>query len=64
MILSEDCELKRILEIAENNSFTFDELQRKRKWGEWNYLYRIVRKSNLIKSDYLEEENNSQTNID
>ena len=44
MILSEDCDIKRIVEIAESNSFTLDEVKRKRKWGEWNYLYRIVKK--------------------
>jgi hypothetical protein len=59
MILSEDCDIKTISDIAEKNSFRFNELKRKRKWGEWNFLYRIERKSNLIKPDSSEDNNNS-----
>ena len=51
IILSEDCDIKRILKIAENKSFTFDVIIRKRKWGEWNYLYRIVKKTDPVKFD-------------
>jgi len=51
LILSEDCDIRRILKIAENKSFTFDVIKRKRKWGEWNYLYRIVKKKDPVKFD-------------
>jgi release factor glutamine methyltransferase len=64
MILSEDCDIKTISDIAEKNSFRFNELKRKRKWGEWNFLYRIERKSNLIKTDSSEDNNNSHAYTD
>ena len=51
MILSEDCDTNKISEIAENNSFTFEVINRKRKWGEWNYLYRIVKMADPVSSD-------------
>ncbi len=34
MILSEDCDLKKIQEIAVRNQFAFSRLHEKRKWGE------------------------------
>lgn len=41
MILSEDCELKSIQQIAQKNKIEF-ELQREKKvWGEKNYVFRL-----------------------
>ena len=51
MILSEDCDIKKISEIAENKLFKLDEIKIIRKWGEWNYLYKIVMMTNTTKSD-------------
>lgn len=50
MILSEDCDIKKISEIAEKNFFKLDEITRIRKWSEWNYLFKIVPKANSTKS--------------
>ena len=44
MILSEDCDIKKISDIAQSKSFTLYEIKRMRKWSEWNYLYRIEKK--------------------
>ena len=43
MILSEDCDLDRIRSIAAVQGFTFEEIHRKKRFGEWNYIYRIGR---------------------
>lgn len=45
MILSEDCDIKKISDIAQSKSFTLYEIKRMRKWSEWNYLYRIEKKA-------------------
>ena len=41
MILSEDCEIEKIMRIANKNSFDFIEIDKQRVWGEWNYLFNI-----------------------
>jgi release factor glutamine methyltransferase len=43
MILSDDCNIQKIREICEKNGFSFSLSQRKRKLGEWNFIYRIIR---------------------
>lgn len=42
MILSEDCRLDDIQEIAKINGFVFNEVLRKKRRGEWNYIFSIV----------------------
>lgn len=41
MILSEDCELIRIKSIAEKNSLRLVEIFSVRRFGEWNFIYKI-----------------------
>jgi release factor glutamine methyltransferase len=41
MILSEDCDSGHIREIAEAAGFEMEVIWRKRKWGEWNFIFRI-----------------------
>ncbi len=41
MVLSEDCNLERIFEIAKNNHFTFKEKIEKKFWRERNMIYEI-----------------------
>lgn len=41
MILSDDCNIKRIQEIGEMNGFSFSLSVQKRKLGEWNFIYQI-----------------------
>jgi release factor glutamine methyltransferase len=41
MILSEDCALHRIQSIAKKNSLTLQETYSSKKWGEWNFVYKI-----------------------
>lgn len=41
MILSEDSDIDRIKNMAQNSNFDFEEIYRKRVWAEWNYLFRI-----------------------
>jgi release factor glutamine methyltransferase len=43
MILSDDCNIQKIKEIGERNSLGFSLQQKKRKLGEWNFIYRITR---------------------
>jgi release factor glutamine methyltransferase len=43
MILSDDCNIQKIQEIGEMNGFGFSLVQQKRKLGEWNFIYRIIR---------------------
>jgi release factor glutamine methyltransferase len=43
MILSEDCNILRIKEIAASNGFGFHLLFQKKKLGEWNYIFRLYR---------------------
>jgi release factor glutamine methyltransferase len=42
MILSEDCDIKKIKLIALENNFTLEEIFRKKSWLEWNYIYKII----------------------
>lgn len=41
MVLSEDCDLKGIKEIAARHNFYFTEVKRKRIWMEMNYVFTI-----------------------
>lgn len=41
MILSEDCDLQKIMEIGHSNGFKFNQLLKKKKLGEWNFIYGI-----------------------
>ncbi len=41
MILSEDCDIQRIRVIAEEKAFLLEEVERRRKWNEWNYIFKI-----------------------
>lgn len=41
MILSEDCEIQKIKEIAAKFRFVFALIIEKRKWGELNYIFQI-----------------------
>lgn len=43
MILSEDCNLDRISSIASENGFTLQEVHRKKRFWEWNFIYRILK---------------------
>lgn len=39
MILSEDCNIQKIMEIGETNGFKFNVLLKKKRLGEWNFIY-------------------------
>jgi len=41
MILSEDCEIERIRNIAVRHGFKMTKVIEKKKWGEWNYIFRL-----------------------
>lgn len=41
MILSEDCDVQQIQEIAKVNRIVFQLLEKKKKWGEENYLFQL-----------------------
>lgn len=41
MILSEDCALDKIQYLAGLRDFRFELEKRTKRWGEWNYLFRI-----------------------
>ena len=43
MILSGDCEIDAIKAIAAGSGYRLEEVQRKWKWWEWNFIFRIVR---------------------
>ncbi len=42
MILSEDCNLQKIMEIGYSNGFKFNLLLKKKRLGEWNYIFQII----------------------
>lgn len=44
MILSEDCNLQKIMEIGDSNGFKFNLLLKKKRLGEWNFIYVISTK--------------------
>lgn len=44
MVLSEDCDLQRIREVAEDLGWTMKEHSRTRTGGEWNYIFDLVQK--------------------
>lgn len=41
MILSEDCEIERIKQIASKNKISFTTIFETKKWGEMNYLFQL-----------------------
>lgn len=41
MILSEDCALNKIQSIAKKNSLHLQEIYSSKKWGEWNFVFKI-----------------------
>ena len=41
MILSEDCALHQIQSIAKKNSLDLHETYSSKKWGEWNFVYKV-----------------------
>jgi hypothetical protein len=41
MILSIDCELEKIQSIGLKNQINMDEILKIKKWGEWNYIYKL-----------------------
>ncbi|MDX2245885.1 MAG: methyltransferase [Bacteroidia bacterium] len=41
MILSEDCDIQRITAIGEKNKISIKEIEKQRKWGEWNYIFSV-----------------------
>jgi len=43
MVLSEDCALETIREIAAGQGWAMVELERRRRWAEWNYIFGCVR---------------------
>ncbi|MEP7129275.1 MAG: methyltransferase, partial [Chitinophagales bacterium] len=43
MVLSEDCDLVRIENIANAHKFTMREVSRKRFWWEWNYIFEVIK---------------------
>lgn len=44
MVLSQDCEIEKIREIALESGFVMEIVQQGMIWGEMNYVYRISRK--------------------
>lgn len=46
MVLSDECELDRIMRIAKNNNMSFTQLDKKRIQLEWNYIYQIDLETN------------------
>lgn len=45
MILSEDCRLDEILQIARNSDLDLSEVARKKKRAEWNYIFSIQKEN-------------------
>jgi release factor glutamine methyltransferase len=43
MILSEDCNINRIREIAGRSGFEFQLVRQVKRMGEWNYIFRILK---------------------
>jgi release factor glutamine methyltransferase len=41
MILSEDCEIERIRNMAAAHGFKMTKIIEKKKWGEWNFIFRL-----------------------
>ena len=41
MILSEDCRIDTIREIAAASRMQLREVFRKRVWGEWNFIFKV-----------------------
>lgn len=42
LILSQDCEIGKIKELALEQKIVFEQVYEKRKMGEWNYVYQLV----------------------
>jgi release factor glutamine methyltransferase len=43
MILSEDCNIEKIKEIAGRSGFLFQPLRQVKRMGEWNFIFQIVK---------------------
>ncbi len=41
MVLSEDCKLAEIAAIAAANGWRMTTVDKRRRWGEWNYIYEV-----------------------
>jgi release factor glutamine methyltransferase len=48
MILSEDCNIDRIQEIAKKSGFGFQIVKQVQRMGEWNYIFRIQKKTGEV----------------
>jgi release factor glutamine methyltransferase len=48
MILSEDCNIKRIMDIAGEHNFQMSEELKKKRMGEWFFIYRMHRKESQV----------------
>jgi release factor glutamine methyltransferase len=42
MILSQDCDLDRIREIAGESGMLLNLIHREKRWGEWNYIFSLL----------------------
>jgi len=43
MVLSEDCALQRIADIGADAGWKMLEVARRKRWAEWNYIYKLVK---------------------
>lgn len=48
MILSDDCNIKSIQDIGYRNGFGFSLAHKKRKMGEWNFIYQISKSAQSV----------------
>ena len=42
MVLSEDCDIKKISQLAAQFGYLWKQVAQKKSWGEWNYLFEIT----------------------
>ena len=47
MVLSEECDIDRIKNIAEKNKCNMKEVSRKKFWWEWNYIFEVTVTGNV-----------------
>jgi release factor glutamine methyltransferase len=50
MILSEDCEMIKIKELAGKANLTLTQIYKEKNWAEWNYIFKIKNESNQVQS--------------
>ena len=43
MILSEDCKINHIKELAIKHNLLLQQVHKKKRWGEWHYIFEIER---------------------